>query len=613
MLKDRILVFIRYAMFWLLFFVAQRAVFLTYNFTFTSKLSLFEAIKTFTSGFKLDLSITGYLLMVVALLMGILFFLKGKALARVLFVFTAMFLLLFSVIAFVDIELYRNWGFRIDNTVLLYITSPKEAMASTSIWLTAALVLATGLYYWLFVFIYKKMVQKQVLALKRGHWISLPVFILLSGTMIIPMRGGLGIAPINVGVVYFSQKPFANHAAVNVQWNFLKSVSEINNKPAIHYMDTEEAEQKVQALYNSGQKANSTFVRSFVRSKNPNVVIIILESFSSRIIEPLGGMKDVTPNFNQLIHQGVLFSNFHANGDRSDKGIVSILSGYPAQSTTSIIKYNAKAEKLPHISIELKKRGYNTAFYYGGEIDFANMRSYFVTGGYQNLVTLDEFSGNELNSKWGAHDHVVFQRFLGDLNHTPPPFFNVMFTLSSHEPFDVPFTSKFNENNEDSKFLNSACYTDSCLGDFINKAQQQPWWDNTLVLLVADHGGRLPGNVAYHSKTKFEIPLLMLGGALAVKDTVIDKYACQTDIANIIGNQLEAPFNAFAFSKQKNSQPFAFFAFNNGFGFYKSDSAGFIMNNEPKKTVDKTIGLDTLTQQQGKAFMQALIDDFNQK
>ena len=173
---------------------------------------------------------------------------------------------------------------------------------------------------------------------------------------------------------------------------------------------------------------------------------------------------------NHFAHEGILFNHCYANGDRSDKGIVSILSGYPAQPNTSIIKYTEKASKLPHISQILNEEDYHSAFYYGGELDFANMKSYFITGGYQKLVTINDFDKSDMNSKWGAHDHVVFNRLLLDLEKPQTPFFNVLFTLSSHEPFEVPMNSPFNGTTEESHFLNSIHYTDSCIGSFITRA-----------------------------------------------------------------------------------------------------------------------------------------------
>ena len=407
----------------------------------------------------------------------------------------------------------------------------------------------------------------------------------------------MGIAPINQGAAYFSSYQFANHTALNPLWNFGKSLTTKNRMQSLTFM--------------SDSEANKAFSNLFAENKDHKVTQL-LESFTSSVVASLGGVEGATPHFDALAKEGVLFANFYANGDRSDKGIVSVLSGYPAQPTTSIIKYIKKTEKLPHLSRELEQIGYSTGFYYGGEIDFANMNSYFISGGYDTLVSLDDYSKSELNSKWGAHDHITFQRFFDDLDNTKSPFFRTIFTLSSHEPFDVPHTSQFNGNDDASMFLNSVHYTDSCLGDFIQKAKKTAWWDNTWFIFIADHGSRLPGNVSYSSPEKFKIPMLWIGGAV-IEDTVITKIASQIDIPLMISNQLGSDFKGFRFSKDVlNSQKgSAFFAYNNGFGYY-TDTTGFVWDN----TADNYVINDSVSfpiESEGKSFMQMLLDDFNAK
>jgi phosphoglycerol transferase MdoB-like AlkP superfamily enzyme len=385
----------------------------------------------------------------------------------------------------------------------------------------------------------------------------------------------------------------------------------MNKKQDIAFMSNSEADENFNKLYSEKDEKS---VEKLIKGDNPNIIIFILESFTANVIEELGGEKEATPNLNKLSHEGVFFKNFYASGDRSDKGIISILSGYPAQPTTSIIKYIKKTEKLPYLSKELEKNNYFTGFYYGGDLNFANMNSYFISGGYDTLVTIKNYPKSELNSKWGAHDHFTFQRIFDDINKTKTPFFRVMFTLSSHEPFDVPHTSQFNGDSDGDKFLNSIHYTDSCLGDFIKKAKLTEWWSNTWIIFVADHGSRLPNNIPYSSPAKFKIPMLWIGGAVT-KDTVINRLSSQIDIPLMIGNQLNKNFKGFNFSKDildKTQNDFAFFAYNNGFGFYTSDSSGYVWDNIANNyVINNNASKDVVTE--GKAFMQTLLNNFNNK
>ncbi len=134
----------------------------------------------------------------------------------------------------------------------------------------------------------------------------------------------------------------------------------------------------------------------------------------------------------------MLFDNFYASGDRTDKGVIAVLSGYPAQPTSSIIKFPSKTQNLPKLNNYLKKLGYKTSFIYGGDVDFANFRSYLTTSGFDHLTTMDDFPDDINTSKWGIHDHFMFNQSLQELDTTQAPFAKVILTLSSHEPFDVP-------------------------------------------------------------------------------------------------------------------------------------------------------------------------------
>ena len=607
-MRQRLLILLKSILFWLAYFILFRAIFIIYNYDFTKSIPFADIIGSFVHGFKLDMSQTGYVIFFLSFFLAFFIPFGEKINSRFIKIYTFIFIFLFTIISIVDIELYKNWGFKIDTTVLLYLKTPKESLASTPVWLTLLLALLSGVIIWTANRYFNKFIKKDLKKLKPSKWYFIPVMLFIAATMIIPIRGGFGIAPINPGTVFFSEHQFANHAAINTVWNFGYSLAHDKDTEQVKFMNDEVAHKYVSGLLSPGNGG----VTKLIKDDNPNVLIIILESFTANIIEPLGGVKDVTPNFTGISKNGVFFDNFYASGDRSDKGIVAILSGYPAQPTSSIIKFTNKAEKLPHLSKMLEKDGYSTGFYYGGEINFANMNSYFVSGGYDTLVTLHNFSKKDMNSKWGAHDHVVFQRLFDDLQKTEQPFFRVMFTLSSHEPFDVPHTSKFKGTDNEQKFFNAANYTDSCLGDFIDKAKLTSWWNNTWIILVADHGIRLVGNIPYNSSQKFRIPMVWTGGAV-IKDTVISKTASQCDIPLMIGNQTNKNFKNFYFSKDvlKNQNAFAYFAYNNGFGFY-TDTAGFVWDNTGNKFIEKNnISLDF--EQKGKAFLQVLLEDFNKK
>jgi phosphoglycerol transferase MdoB-like AlkP superfamily enzyme len=343
------------------------------------------------------------------------------------------------------------------------------------------------------------------------------------------------------------------------------------------------------------------------------VIVIIWESFTEKALHVSPENKEVTPQFRLLMQDGVYFSNVYACGDRTNKGVPAILSGYPAMPNTTIIHSPAKSGKLKVLSQVFKERGYITPFFYGGEPEFANIKSYLSHGGFAPIVSKDDFSSKDMNSKWGAHDGVVMTRVFDDLNKTRQPFFATWLTLSSHEPFETPVPSVFTKNDIETQFMNSLHYTDQVVADFINKCKQRPWWGNTIVIITGDHGHRLPDTG--HPADNFRTPLLWLGGALNQKGIVISKIMSQMDIAAMLTAQVGITEKYFPFSKNALDslvKPWAFFCFNNGFGY--TDSTGTVVfDNVGKQLINQQGAAGPSQIEAGKVLQQFTYEDFIRK
>ena len=606
-MRKRIGFLIYQGIFWVALFVLLRCLFLVYYYNQTIDIGFFQAFKSIFTGIKLDISVMGYLLVFPSLLLLFSSLLSNKAIKIIYSAYFYLILFVIILISIVDLELYKHWGFRLDNTPLLYLETPKEAMASANLYTVIEFIVLLFVLYFIVYKAYNKWIIPVIIKFPKVKLWQLPLFILFLGLLIIPVRGGFSIAPINIGTVYFSNKTFANHAAINVQWNVFYSLSQKNNIQKVHYFNDDEASE---IFKKSNWYDNESL--DILKSKKPNIVIIVWESLTAKIVAPLGGMERIVPHFENYISEGIFFNNCYASGDRSDKGIISILSGYPAQPTTSIIKFANKTQNLPFLAMDLKNVGYNTSFYYGGDIDFANMRSYFLNSKFDNIIDLECFDDSLNTSKWGVHDEFVFSRLLKDIKQTDKPFLKVYFTLSSHEPFDVPMKTVIEPVNDEAKFLNSMVYTDKCLHNFLDDLKKTQEWNNTLVIVVADHGARHPGNSPNYPPEKFHIPLLWLGGALQVKDTVINNYVSQTDIPISILNQLNIESDKYIFSKNifsKNYSSTAFYAFNNGFG-YISDSSVLVYDIMKNDFIISKGNTNDFQKDSGKAYLQILLNDF---
>ena len=274
-----------------------------------------------------------------------------------------------------------------------------------------------------------------------------------------------------------------------------------------------------------------------LNNERPNVIVIVLESFSGYLIGPMGGDSLVTPQFNRYSKEGILFSEFYASGTRTDKAMPAILDGYPAQPAQSIIKEPKKSQTLPSLVRILNEKGYNSSFWYGGEINFANFNSFVIGSGFNEIITKDNFNPADYNSKWGVHDHVLFQALKDSMKVVREPFLKVILTLSSHEPYDVPMESVFAGSDVITKYRNSVYYTDKALGSFLDWAKGTDWWKNTLVIMVADHA-RIYDDMPNYKPNVFRIPMLWVGGALTKKGLKIEKLGSQTDIPVTVLNQL---------------------------------------------------------------------------
>jgi phosphoglycerol transferase MdoB-like AlkP superfamily enzyme len=608
-MKKRIFLFLTYFLFWFLFFIVSRILFLTYSFRLTLGLSFTDLMKVFLYGSRMDLSVAGYISLVPGLIFVLTSYFKGKVIAPVLNVYTFLVIFITCFLVVADVELYRNWGFRMDSTPLMYLKNPKEAIISANGWIAVALIIFLVFFVWLTFKAYRNLIGWRIAALGKSNWITSLVFLFLTSTLILPIRGGLDVAPMNNSFVYFHPtNVYANHAAINVVWNVGSALAYTDKLKVYTYMDKAKADH----IFEESRKDNGQ-PEMVLNSQRPNVIVIIMESFTAKLIEALGGVKGVTPNIDALRREGILFDHCYATGDRTDKGIITVLSGYPPMPRTSIISFSKKTEKLPFLNKDFKKRGYYSEFIYGGDIDFANFKSYFVNAGYDKIISKKEFDPSQYNSKWGAHDQHTFHKLLDECNRVgDKSFFMTLMTLSSHEPFEVPMKTVIQGNDEEHRYLNSAYYTDSSLGDFIRQAKQTSWWKNTLVVIVADHGSRLPGNTSNYVPLRFHIPLLWLGGALAKRDTVIHTICSQADIPVTVLRQVGIINKDYKFSNDilsSTAPAFGFYVYNDGFGFVKKGSQ-MAFDNVSNKVIFEEGNVTDSFIEEGKAQMQVLSGDF---
>lgn len=607
-MKQRIFFILKLFILFIIFFAVQKIIFIADNADAENiDINANNIYNILIHGFGLDASTTGYLIIIPFVIIWISIWynqLKIKAILKPYFIIISILL---SVITILDTSLYEFWKFKLDATIFNYIDAPKQALASVSTGyiLIRVIIMAVSaiILSWISI-ISTPSVFPELKYGKRMIGYN-AAYILIGGIIFLFIRGGIGRSTMNIGNAYFSEKPFMNHAAVNPAFNLLYSWRKSEKfSDKYNWLDETLRANLWQGLYPDTTEDKTD---SLLNIERPNILIIILEGYGSYYLNDPDG-NDVSPNIKRLIKESIYFDNVYANSFRTDRGLVSTLSGHVSYPTTSIMKIPAKSQNLPGIARTLQNAGYSTEFLYGGDINFTNMKSYFTSTGYSHLIADTDFELQERNSSsWGAHDQYTFKKLMELIKAKPAdrPWHIGFLTLSSHEPFEVPY-----QRLKDKK-LNSFAYTDHCLGTFIDELKQTPIWNNLLVICLPDHGSAL--NVT--TPEYYHIPMLWMGGAIK-RPQIIQTLMNQSDMPATLLSQLNLPHQEFQFSRNIFSRnyrnKFAYSTFSDGFAF--RDSTGVtIFDNAARRIITDEPAPNADRENKGKAILQTSYDLLDQR
>lgn len=585
-------------------------------------------------GLPLDLSMAGYLSVIPGFLSIAVVWLKRdlvKPIMNIYFIIASLFI---TCSFLLNASLYPYWKYPLDSTPLFYFfTSPADAIASVSIWqvilsIVILIVLTIGVWFTLRMRGEKRQQYSRYAygyggfgSGKRNRFDDFDrhrgrtsiILLLLTGLLFLPIRGGITVSTMNTGQAYFSQNAYLNHSAVNPLFSLFESITHQEDFASQYrFMKDKEAD-KIFATMTSTSDENTypLLNEATFKKGTPDILIVIMESFASDIMPSMGSYKDVAVCLDSIAQQSILFTRFYANSFRTDRGMVSILSGYPAQPTTSIMRYPRKTSQLPSIARNLAKyKNYKTTYYYGGDADFCNMRSYLVSQGYQHIISDANFPIEDKLSKWGVPDHILAAKMMEDIKaqqNEKRPMLRILQTSSSHEPFEVPY------HRLKDKRLNAFAYTDSVMGAIVREYRKLPRWKNTLIVFVPDHVGGYKENLNDHDRSRYQIPLILAGGAIS-RPMKVGIIGSQHDIAATLLGQLGVEHREFTFSKNMMSDAtpkFAFFAANDAFGIVSEENS-LIYDNRAKRIVyDK--GEKGFNLKRGQAYLQKIYDDLAKK
>ena len=591
---------LRFYLLTLLLFIAAKVLFMLCNAT-DNPFKAGDVVDVIYHGISLDLSTALYFLILPFLITIISIYWQKKPLFVLLRVYHLIIAIAFALAFVADTSLYGFWHFKLDASCLQYLETPTEAMASVSWGYIVIRLVIFVLVAWLVFKAYQKTVRPARTASPpqadyKSALLGLLAFILSIPVFVIGIRGGLGESTTNVGQVYYSQNQFLNHSAVNPVFSFLASFEKTaNNIVDYDYYSQEACNSLLEGVY----PVTSVDTDTLLTMQRPDIVIILMESAGDFL-------ADVMPRLQQLKKEGINFSNCYGNTWRTDRGTVCTYSGYPSFPTSSVMKMPSKTQHLPSIARTLQKAGYQTSYFYGGDINFTNMRSYLVGTGFEQLTWMKDFSKAEQEtSEWGVRDDIMFKAVYQKLtSHHEKPQLIGFSTLSSHEPWDVPL------QKIDEPIKNAFYYLDDCIGHFIDQLRQTPQWDSTLIVLLPDHSIDY-GELNESKEVRNRIPMVWTGGVVKAPRDV--RQICnQTDLAATLLAQLGLPHDDFRWSRDVLSKtyqyPLAVHNFNNGFTMI--DSTGFMVYDLNSKQIMVNRSSDAQRLEQlGKAVLQATTKD----
>ena len=553
-----------------LVFIAAKVAFMLYN-QAGHDFTVGDVFDVAYHGLSLDLSTALYFLIVPFLVSAVSIWWQGKALGIFLKVYFLLISIAFALAFVADAALYPFWGFKLDASCLQYLESPTEATASVStLYVAVALgtiaVVAT-LIFWGYRLILRRF--KPTAGTPRRNIMETAAYLLLIPLIVIGIRGGISESTTNIGQVYYSQNQFLNHAAVNPVFSFFYSMSHTMGDTAQYqFMDEQECSKLAAQVYTTESVGSDTLLTT----TRPNIIIILMEGAGEEFAEAM-------PYLQQLKQEGIYFAACYGNSWRTDRGTVCALSGYPSFPSLSVMKMPQKSHTLPSIAHTLEQEGYQTSYLYGGDINFTNMRSYLVATGWEQLISMDDFSASERTSaRWGVRDDITFKRLIdnaqctmhnaqlaapkksgksgksgdsGSLGDSGGRFLWGFSTLSSHEPWDVPTKTL------DDEVLNAFAYLDTCLKNFIEPLKKQPIWEDLLIVLTADHGINYRDIDLSKPMERNHIPMVWVGGAVK-EPRRVDLLCNQSDLAATLLGQLRLNHEAFTFSRDVLSTTFRY-------------------------------------------------------
>ncbi|MEI6312308.1 MAG: LTA synthase family protein [Bacteroidota bacterium] len=603
-------------LFFILLFIVGRALFIFHHFSLVHQESYSTFFDCYKIAFLLDLSACSFLFILPLLILLVGFYTTFNPFYKIFRTVLAGTAFLLIILQSIDIVLYEDWQCKLNYKAFSYLSNPSEIIETASTHHYISFFLLLFVQFCFLYYFFQKWFHKNITIHNKSPLYRFLFFVLSIGLSILAYRGGIKPIPINTSDTYFSKNQAMNDAATNTIWyvaqSFYENYAVLKNKP-FQFYTAYEAKKTVADMY-SYPKDSTT---SILKSTKPNIVIVLLESFSADVMWSYNGHNNCTPNLDKLSKEGVSFTQCYAPGWRSDLGMASILSSVSCEPYRAITPQVSKYHGLSSFTQTLKKNKYTTSFLYGGQLRYANLKSYIYWNQFDLIKEGADMNIDQPNGKLGVHDEALFKEAIADLNKMKTPFCSFIYTLSSHPPYDMPMKTVFTNGGVENQYINSVYYTDKCIGDFMNACKKQSWYDSTLFVFIADHGHGTPTYKQWDIESH-RIPFILYGNVIQdqFKGYKNDKIISQTDLSATILAQLKINYTGFEFSKDAMNPfcpQFAPFVKNNGYGLL-TDKGVYIydlITNKPQHFHTVQLEDQAVLEQQSKSYIQRTFDFFD--
>lgn len=370
---------------------------------------------------------------------------------------------------------------------------------------------------------------------------------------------GKEIKPLNVGFAYYCTDPFLNQLGANATYNLAFSTRGILNPSTkeLHLMDDGEALLKAQSLLNRKTFMNYTYEPDTLKKEKKNVVLILMESMTTGLMQTFGQKECLTPFLDSLYHQSLAFKNCYSAGLHTNNGIFSTLTSVPSLMYGNLMRNDAEPPLYQSLPSALKQHGYKTMFFITHESHFDNLNTFLYNHSIDELYEEKDYPEDERLTRFGPPDETLFRLGLEKMDKTKEPFMTTLLTITNHPPFKFPDTFKGKAKTQE---LRAVEYADYCLQNFFKEAEKKAWYKNTIFVLVADHGKSLGYSECEIPADFNHIPLLFFQPEKEGKE--IEGWALQIDIQptllHLLG--LEAEQNNFGIDLLKEERPYAFYS-----------------------------------------------------